>query len=76
MDLNNFSSFAITIQTSVVSDFSIITDFTANTYDDKLVIYTADNREISLPADGWQELIDENALQYINGDVRIWIEQI
>jgi hypothetical protein len=76
LDLNSFDAITIMVTTPISRDFSTITDFDADIHQDRLLISTSDNREISFPAKGWIEFVDENMIQLIDGGIEICIEGI
>ena len=76
MNLNNFETITLMVTTPIGHDYSTITDFTAQTSQGRLLISTEDNREISLPAEGWVDFLDDNMTQLIDGGIKVCIEGI
>ena len=76
MNLNNFDAITLMVTTPISRDYSTITDFTANMSQGRLLISAGDNREISLPANGWKDFLDEDKMVLIDRGIEICIEGI
>lgn len=71
--LENVNSFDLLYIYGTMRDFSNVSNFSITYDNNEMEIRTDDNREITLPADNWVYLEDEDTMYYSDDHIEIYI---